>query len=305
MFPWMLKSPRIISPASTDSDSLTALLVSSPWWIGPICAALVFIFFRLIIPTILGGVGKPDDAMAKTFGAVLVPISTRIAPLAASAVIFLWLLAELKKLMDRKRLDSQTGLDSIGDLSWQEFEELVAEAFRREGYEAEVRGDVAGDGGVDVVLRRKAEKTLVQCKHWKSWTVGVTIVRELRGVMAGEKADYGIVVSYGTFTPEAEAFARDNRITLIGGKDLDKMVKAVQRIPRVPTSKPAEPLVAAASASPQRMATISPPEIPSCPLCGSSMVRRTARKGANAGTQFWGCPKYPTCKGIQDLESAR
>jgi hypothetical protein len=36
---------------------------------------------------------------------------------------------------------------------------------------------------------------------------------------------------------------------------------------------------------------------PACPQCGSPMVLRTARRGGNVGNQFWGCSKYPTCKG--------
>lgn len=33
-----------------------------------------------------------------------------------------------------------------------------------------------------------------------------------------------------------------------------------------------------------------------CPDCGAALVLRTARKGANAGNQFWGCSRYPACK---------
>jgi hypothetical protein len=36
-----------------------------------------------------------------------------------------------------------------------------------------------------------------------------------------------------------------------------------------------------------------------CPSCGQPMVLRTSRRGANAGTQFWGCPSYPACKGTR------
>ncbi|MDP2782552.1 topoisomerase DNA-binding C4 zinc finger domain-containing protein [Devosia sp.] len=36
-----------------------------------------------------------------------------------------------------------------------------------------------------------------------------------------------------------------------------------------------------------------------CPSCGASMVRRTARKGKHAGSKFWGCSKYPACKGTR------
>lgn len=34
---------------------------------------------------------------------------------------------------------------------------------------------------------------------------------------------------------------------------------------------------------------------PPCPKCGSDMLLRTVRSGPNAGTQFWGCSKYPNC----------
>ncbi|MEO7797420.1 MAG: topoisomerase DNA-binding C4 zinc finger domain-containing protein, partial [Opitutaceae bacterium] len=31
---------------------------------------------------------------------------------------------------------------------------------------------------------------------------------------------------------------------------------------------------------------------PTCPSCGTKMVLRTAKKGANAGDEFWGCRNY-------------
>lgn len=37
-----------------------------------------------------------------------------------------------------------------------------------------------------------------------------------------------------------------------------------------------------------------------CPSCGSRMVRRTARRGRNAGRQFWGCSRYPRCYGTRN-----
>lgn len=35
-----------------------------------------------------------------------------------------------------------------------------------------------------------------------------------------------------------------------------------------------------------------------CPKCGAPMVKRRATKGENAGKEFWGCSKYPHCRGI-------
>jgi DNA-binding helix-hairpin-helix protein with protein kinase domain len=39
--------------------------------------------------------------------------------------------------------------------------------------------------------------------------------------------------------------------------------------------------------------------IPSCPRCRSPMVRRTARRGRQAGHGFWGCSRYPSCSGTR------
>lgn len=38
-----------------------------------------------------------------------------------------------------------------------------------------------------------------------------------------------------------------------------------------------------------------------CPVCGGKLVVRTARRGSNAGNQFYGCSNYPKCKYIRDL----
>ncbi|NCA81423.1 MAG: four helix bundle protein [Opitutae bacterium] len=44
---------------------------------------------------------------------------------------------------------------------------------------------------------------------------------------------------------------------------------------------------------------------PDCPKCGKPLALRTARKGANAGAQFWGCSAYPDCKGTLPLENRK
>ncbi|MFO7903113.1 MAG: four helix bundle suffix domain-containing protein [Planctomycetota bacterium] len=41
--------------------------------------------------------------------------------------------------------------------------------------------------------------------------------------------------------------------------------------------------------------------IPRCPQCHALMALRTAKSGPNAGQQFWGCTRYPECKGTARL----
>jgi len=39
-----------------------------------------------------------------------------------------------------------------------------------------------------------------------------------------------------------------------------------------------------------------------CPKCGSKLVLRVAKKGENAGNQFYGCSAFPKCRYIQNIE---
>ena len=41
---------------------------------------------------------------------------------------------------------------------------------------------------------------------------------------------------------------------------------------------------------------------PDCPKCGEVMVRRLAGKGHNVGGAFWGCKRYPRCRGTRSIE---
>src|SRR5258706_3814762 len=61
-----------------------------------------------------------------------------------------------------------------------------------------------------------------------------------------------------------------------------------------------KPSSAAAAQSWTQTAATSPQGIPSCPRCGSPMVRRTARQGRQAGRGFWGCSRYPSCTGTRN-----
>jgi hypothetical protein len=44
--------------------------------------------------------------------------------------------------------------------------------------------------------------------------------------------------------------------------------------------------------------------VPTCPKCGSAMALRTAKSGPNQGGQFWGCSKFPQCRGMLPYQPA-
>lgn len=41
--------------------------------------------------------------------------------------------------------------------------------------------------------------------------------------------------------------------------------------------------------------------VPRCPKCGNAMTLRETKKGQNAGKKFWGCTKFPQCRGIMSV----
>ena len=47
--------------------------------------------------------------------------------------------------------------------------------------------------------------------------------------------------------------------------------------------------------------TLEPFDAPPCPLCGERMSLKVAQRGWQAGTSFWGCPRFPVCRGLLDL----
>ena len=124
----------------------------------------------------------------------------------------------------------------------------------------------------------------MQCKRWKNTQVGVTLVRELFGVMTAEKADACIFVSSGNYSPDARAFAGGKPIQLIDGYALSKLIASVQ------SRQPAAP--------PARKSTNT---LPLCPSCGNPMVRRVAKRGSEAGQPFWGCSQFPRCREIRPV----
>ncbi len=176
----------------------------------------------------------------------------------------------------------QSGGANLGSLSWRQFEELLAGYFRERGFEVITNTGAGPDGGVDLLLRRGGELHLVQCKHWRAQKVPVSTVRELLGLIAAEGAAGGFVVTSGAFTADARAFANGRNIELIDGPALR------QRI----APKPGAAAPTASSAT-ETAAT------PDCPRCGAPMTRRTARRGPTAGKAFWGCTRYPACRGTR------
>jgi restriction system protein len=112
------------------------------------------------------------------------------------------------------------------------FERLSQRLLREHGFtRVEVTGK-SGDGGIDGqgVLRVNLVSfhVLFQCKRYKG-SVSAGTIRDFRGAMQG-RADKGLVITTGTFTPDARREAtRDGApaIDLIDGEALCQLLRDV------------------------------------------------------------------------------
>jgi len=212
-----------------------------------------------------------------------------MAIFAPMVAVFLMLIAGISAVRAWKTarmLEQQTGIDSIRELPWKRFEDLLGEAYRRQGYQVEETLGGGADGGVDLMLRRDGALTLVQCKRWKEKPVPVQTVRELYGVLHDRGAASAKLVATSRFTPDAIAFAKGKPIELVDSDAILHLLRGVQTSGRIVSSTSMH--------EPDHLT-------PACPLCDSEMKIRTAKRGPNLGKRFLGCSKYPPCRGTRAI----
>jgi restriction system protein len=261
-----------------QNESFGEILLKLPWWVSAVLGLFVFVCVRWGLPAWAGN-DNTRQLLAKG-----------IVPLAPLALVIFGVFAIGSFWLGKKRrhlVDEQTSLESLRNTSWKDFEFLVAEAYRRQGFQVEYSLSRGSDGGVDLILRKDGRASLVQCKQWKVFSVGVPVIREMFGLLVAEQADEAVIVTSGTFTRDAQSFAEGKPIRLVDGPQLLSLVQSVQD-----RSSDLPPVA--------EMKSDSVPA-PACPSCGKPMVLRIARRGSNAGNRFWGCPGFPNCKGTREF----
>jgi len=121
-------------------------------------------------------------------------------------------------------------LNVLRGLAPDAFERLAQRILREAGFiKVEVTGR-SGDGGIDGIgvlrVNLLSFHVLFQCKRYQS-SVGAGAIRDFRGAMVG-RSDKGVIITTGTFTPDAKREAtRDGApaIDLIDGDQLWDLLK--------------------------------------------------------------------------------
>jgi restriction system protein len=112
--------------------------------------------------------------------------------------------------------------EELATLPARDFERLVGEAFRRQGYEVR-------DLGPDFGLERDGEVFLLRCIHARH--VRAAPVRDFDAVLSRTSASGGFLVASGRFSVGAAAIVQDTHLQLVDGHELSALIRHAQARP--------------------------------------------------------------------------
>lgn len=138
-------------------------------------------------------------------------------------------------------------------------------------------------------------------RQWAKEDPEARAVRDIGRQSAGHPSDQSDPPDYSPWLNHADPAVRANAlICLIHQTNylLDQQIRALEA-QFVEGGGYSEQLAAARIA--HRRKAEQPSAAPTCRLCGKPMALRTAKKGPNAGSQFWGCSGYPDCRSVQSV----
>jgi restriction system protein len=118
-------------------------------------------------------------------------------------------------------------LEELQALSPDAFEEWVAARFRERGYTVELVG-TQGDHGIDLIVTRADIQAVVQCKNYRSWSVGEPVLRDLFGAMHASGANHAFLVTTGRLTAPATVWVRGKPIDVWNGEFLSQLSQGVR-----------------------------------------------------------------------------
>jgi restriction system protein len=191
-------------------NSLFAILLRKPWWVSALIALGVLAFARFGLPptwfVFVAPIALPFIVIAAITGrrALQAPSASRVAAVE----------------------------DSVRAMGWPEFAAEIEQAWTRDGWTVSRDAGPGADFSASQGWRRAA----IACKRWKVARTGIEPLRELSAARERLEAHEGVYVTVGEVSEQAVRFAAANRIRIVGGAELAKLLPASGRgaaVPRV------------------------------------------------------------------------
>ena len=181
----MLELPR---------NSLFAILLRSPWWLGLLLAFGMFAAVRMFF-------------------------APGIAAFFALPFLAIGLYAGVQQLRQPSDKSIAETVARAKELPWDGFRAALEGAYQRGGYTV-----TRMDGVADLRLAQGGVVTLVACKRWKAMRTGIEPLRELHTAGRSREAAECIFVAAGELTANARAFAAEKGIRVLEGAELAKLL---------------------------------------------------------------------------------
>lgn len=260
-------------------------------WFNPLCEFFTSYSAWLCIPTAILAFNLINGFLNRAVGnAPALGSLNALTSVIGGSIAFVILAAGLKagveKLKRKKPFEKADNTESIRKLTQSEYPLLIAETYRRMGFEVVEFEDNENVGEIDLKLRDGSEITLVQCKFGKNLKIGVKPIRKLYAKQLTQRADRAIFVTSGIYTERARSYVIGKQIELIDG---DRLCHWIEPTPaQMAQADSTRPLFPNA-------------ETPNCPSCKKSMLLQTVKRGPDHESQFWSCSEFPRCEGIREF----
>ena len=157
---------------SSTAEDLMDLVALLPWWAGVALALASYGVLHAIATRPLPAAQSAQQIGQLAATAIWQGLATGGQYLLPMICLFGAVMSAVRRRQRRVLFDTtsaSSSAEALQDMSWQQFELLVGEGFRRRGYAVMEVGGGGADGGVDLVLTKAGEKSFVQCKQWKAF----------------------------------------------------------------------------------------------------------------------------------------
>ena len=134
-----------------------------PWWGGVALALASYVLLHQLAQPPSGKglqAGQMGGFAANSLLSALAMIGQFLVPIVCLFGALGSFLARNRRQTLMSNVSQSKSADALNDMSWREFELLVGEAFRLQGYRVSEQGGAGPDGGIDLVLSKGSEKYL-------------------------------------------------------------------------------------------------------------------------------------------------
>ncbi len=180
-------------------NSLFAVLLRSPWWISLAIVLVVALASRALLPEQYVPFGVMGGFPFLVIGGI----------------------AAYRQFRAPSDAEVAHTLAALGALPWNEFCDLLDQAYTRQGYTVQrSKGDAA-----DLQLVKAGRTTLVGARRWKAANQGVDAVRSLVQARDAQDASHCVYLAIPAVGDNARRFAASNQVALVTGPDLARMLQ--------------------------------------------------------------------------------